>query len=392
MEKLFRFYIYGAGRSAVNRYEKLVSVIIDLFPMELIGFIDKDERKRGETLFGRPIFTPDILREKGYDAVYVLLSDDYYRDAYTELILKYNLSTDKLGGIADLIETAQALFSKRCMRKQTRIPQIYDCFTFYNELEVLEIRLETLDPYVDKFVLVEMEKDHHGRNKPYFFEENRDRFKKYLNKITVIHPKELPEYIATDEWNWTLERFQRECIKYGLTDAEPEDYIMISDCDEIPNTELLKDIKKHYFTQCQTTLTKVLERTSVALKMDYHYFYFNYRMNQRSNTTTITKYRNLISPTVIRDMINYLPYIDQGGWHLTYFGGADRVKTKMASIVEGEDIREEDIEYRIKNGIDIYDRKADQFLMTYLMEDEMTFPNVRKWRERFPNLWLEVDG
>ena len=61
MEKLFRFYIYGAGRSAVNRYEKLVSVIIDLFPMELIGFIDKDERKRGETLFGRPIFTPDIL-------------------------------------------------------------------------------------------------------------------------------------------------------------------------------------------------------------------------------------------------------------------------------------------------------------------------------------------
>ena len=56
--------------------------------------------------------------------------------------------------------------------------EVYDCFIFYNELDLLEIRLKTLDSVVDHFVLVEATKTHRGKDKPLYFEENKERFKK----------------------------------------------------------------------------------------------------------------------------------------------------------------------------------------------------------------------
>lgn len=58
-------------------------------------------------------------------------------------------------------------------------PMVYDCFPFFNELDVLEIRLNVLDEVVDKFVIVEMSKTHTGRDKPFYFEQNKERFKKF---------------------------------------------------------------------------------------------------------------------------------------------------------------------------------------------------------------------
>ncbi len=64
--------------------------------------------------------------------------------------------------------------------------KIYDCFTFFNELDLLEIRLEELYPYVDYFVLVEANKTFSGKEKRFYFEKNKEKFEKWLNKIIYI--------------------------------------------------------------------------------------------------------------------------------------------------------------------------------------------------------------
>ncbi len=108
----------------------------------------------------------------------------------------------------------------------------------------------------------------------------------------------------------------------------------------------------------------------------------------RKNTTTIVKYKNLINPQVIRDVMNCLPYIDYGGWHLTYFGGVDRIRTKMASIVEGGDVSDETILERITSATDIYGRVGDEFELDFLSLEEISIPNINKWIERYPQFYL----
>ena len=65
--------------------------------------------------------------------------------------------------------------------------KIYDCFNFFNELDILEIRLNVLYEHVDYFVIVESSITHSGEEKPFYFEENKERYSKFLDKI--IHYK-----------------------------------------------------------------------------------------------------------------------------------------------------------------------------------------------------------
>ena len=80
---------------------------------------------------------------------------------------------------------------------------IYDCFTFFNELDLLEIRLKILNDYVDKFVLVEAAKTHSGLPKPLYFNENKQRFLPYQDKIVHISLDNMPE----SQNSWVLEKF-----------------------------------------------------------------------------------------------------------------------------------------------------------------------------------------
>ena len=84
---------------------------------------------------------------------------------------------------------------------------LVDTFMFYNELSVLELRLEVLDRYVDRFVLVESEVNHVGGPKELFFQNNKDRYSKWLHKIThvVVTAEESPK----DENPWSREKYQR---------------------------------------------------------------------------------------------------------------------------------------------------------------------------------------
>src|SRR5689334_18016752 len=102
---------------------------------------------------------------------------------------------------------------------------IYDTFPFYNELDLLEIRLEELDQVADRFVLVEATRTHTNKPKPLYYAENRDRFARFQNRIIHVVLDDMPD--TTDAW--VLENFQRCGIRRGLTGCRPDDLILMSD-------------------------------------------------------------------------------------------------------------------------------------------------------------------
>ena len=125
--------------------------------------------------------------------------------------------------------------------------KIFDCFMFYDEELLLDIRLNILDQYVDFFVIVESEYFHNGKKRKLKFDINK--FKKFENKIIYIIHKNEPDGIINlndkdneDAKSYKLilnahlrENDQRNHISQGLAKADNDDLILISDVDEIPN-------------------------------------------------------------------------------------------------------------------------------------------------------------
>ena len=118
--------------------------------------------------------------------------------------------------------------------------RLFDCFTFFNELDLLEIRLETLDSVVDFFVIAEAPITYRADPKPLYFELNKQRFAKFLPKIRHIIVDDLPTEKGFDQ-NWQRETLQRAALERGLADARDEDIIMLSDLDEIPTPAKIKE-------------------------------------------------------------------------------------------------------------------------------------------------------
>ncbi len=128
--------------------------------------------------------------------------------------------------------------------------KIIDCFMYFDEDIVLEIRLNTLYELVNRFVIVEATKDHSGREKKLNFDINN--FKKFKNKIKYIIVDDMPSEVKSNKKHWhdnhIRDQFQRNALERGYTDCDPGDWIMISDIDEIPNPKKIRDfnIKNKY--------------------------------------------------------------------------------------------------------------------------------------------------
>ena len=152
---------------------------------------------------------------------------------------------------------------------------IIDCFLLFQELDLLEIRLNYLNEFVDKFLIVEACQSFTGQRKDFIFEKNKDRFSKFINKIYYhkicdFHssPSNLFEFLSKSKnkdkqfiykllkkhnhydkklfW-WVLESYQRECIHLALKKiCKISDQIILSDIDEIPSRNFFKSYKKCY--------------------------------------------------------------------------------------------------------------------------------------------------
>ena len=114
-------------------------------------------------------------------------------------------------------------------------PKIYDCIIFYDENLLVNSRFEILDEVVDFFVVCESIYDHRGKHKGINFFLKNEKFKKKVRHIIIDH--NFPN--LNDPW--AVEAYQREMLFKGIYDALPEDLIMYSDSDEIPNPQILKN-------------------------------------------------------------------------------------------------------------------------------------------------------
>lgn len=218
---------------------------------------------------------------------------------------------------------------------------IIDCFTFWKEFDILEIRLNELYNIVDYFILVEASYTQSMMEKPYYFEDNKHLFKKYLDKI--IHVK-VDDYIDISNNKWAFENHQRRCIERGFKELylSHNDYIMVSDLDEIPNSETLLDLI-------------YMNNPIMSLGMSYHVYYLNLVVKHKLWAgTVIAKYGNINCDMhefmKLRDKIpNYYIPCD-AGWHLGYQGGPDIIFDKYFSCIEPfnkQDIPSKDIFYKV---------------------------------------------
>jgi hypothetical protein len=131
-----------------------------------------------------------------------------------------------------------AASAPRARRGQRREGVIVDAFPFFNELDILELRLTELSPVVDRFVIVEANRTHKGTLKPLYYAENKARFAEWEDKIVHIVCA-LPDDGDGLPAIRRREMMQRNAILAGVRDCADTDMIMISDCDEIPRAHLV---------------------------------------------------------------------------------------------------------------------------------------------------------
>ncbi|MGN1196266.1 MAG: glycosyl transferase GT17 family protein [Acetatifactor sp.] len=115
---------------------------------------------------------------------------------------------------------------------------VYDCIPFFNELDILNLRLHIMDPLVDKFIIEEATVTFSGEPKELCFEKNKELFREFLPKIEYIVVDNSP----VDTTTHLRDKFQKNALEKGLVNATDEDVIILSDVDEIPNPKVLKEI------------------------------------------------------------------------------------------------------------------------------------------------------
>ena len=231
--------------------------------------------------------------------------------------------------------------------------KIFDCFLYNNEDLILDIRLNSLDKHIYKFVIVESKFDHQGNEKKINFKI--ENFQKFKDKIIYLIIEKFPNNLS----NWGRENYQRDYILNGLVNAEDDDYVMISDIDEIPNISNLNFIKNYKFS--------VFEQ-----KMFY------YKINLQNKTeplwygSKICKKKHLKSPQWLRDQkVRKVPFwkfykaswniIKNGGWHFSFLMNADQIKMKLNSYAHAEYNNSnynsfEKINSAINSNVDLFNR------------------------------------
>ena len=193
--------------------------------------------------------------------------------------------------------------------------RVFDCFLFYNEFTLLELRLQELWNSVDYFVIGESNITFQNNPKSFYLKDNWHRFEKYASKIRHV----------------MIEGFQRASLQRGLYDVEPNDIVCISDCDEIPRPSSLNYIKQDKEDWDRYILTIPL-----------FYFKFNYMMIEpvhKQINIKVTKGRVLQNPHWERSSFDYIPGIkklEHGGWHFTYLGNDNFAKIKIKSFSHSE--------------------------------------------------------
>jgi len=231
---------------------------------------------------------------------------------------------------------------------------IYSGTEFFNELDILEIRLETMSPYVDYFIISESTRTHAGGRKPLFFLENKKRFKRFNDKIihqiiedTPINYEDLDKIKPRNEihehilhnirgmyWvdkyehiSFIRDAYEKECISFPLESAKPDDIIIISDLDEIPREEKIREI-----------LNGFDPNENYLFQNDLFCMYLNLQKTNEPwwGANMLTVENMLLGSISKMRQFKEGKKIENGGWHFTYMGGAKSMTEKIESFAHQE--------------------------------------------------------
>jgi len=260
---------------------------------------------------------------------------------------------------------------------------IYDCFQYFNEDHMVDLRMNILDKYVDYFVISESTKTHQGKDKKLNF--NIKNFKKYENKIKYI----VADYdIEKKKINHTggesqIEQHQRNNLENGIKEASDNDLIILSDSDEIPDLKKLNQIKSS---------TKFTAFSQMMFMYKINLQNLN-ESNWIGSKICLKKY--FPKPQKLRD-IKFKDYpfwridkinlqIIKGGWHFSFLQTPQDIAKKIKSYSHGEfntknNIDEKKINDKIRDKIDIFDRgfnlkkiNIDESFPDYIINNKKLF-------------------
>lgn len=255
-----------------------------------------------------------------------------------------------------------------------------DCFMFLNEFDILDIRLNSLAPYVDRFVLCEAPFTHSGKPKPLYFNENKEKYKDFNITHLIVDDIVIPEKIEDiTELALRLEAHHRDFLLNGIKDVDPETMILSSDVDEIPN---LKD----YDGKSEGSFRE----------REYCYYFNVFTGKKRVRGTVSYRRKNITSLSKFRREGRLLPVVlKHGGWHFTFIG--DDIVYKMDSgphCLSGSEMYKEQILDNRKNLCSPYYGvwSLSRWRQRRFVIEEPSGPEwLLKNRERYKHLFYE-DG
>lgn len=217
---------------------------------------------------------------------------------------------------------------KECM--ETSKPKVIDTFTFFNELDLLEKRLRYMNPYVDYFVISESPTTHAGNEKPFYFEQNKDRFSEWKDKIIYIKTKPLGEgfwdrekykhliinhSLRDDSWErWEREGQQRFALEEELKKFNDNDIVIHSDLDEVP------DMTKVNIDSIGDEIYKCKQR---IFRYSFDYMVDTDGFDWDGPVVCSNKTAKENGFIILRGRrYDYKP-IEECGWHMTKFGSEE---------------------------------------------------------------------
>ena len=266
---------------------------------------------------------------------------------------------------------------------------MFDCCIINHELDLLDIRLNTLDCVVEKFVIVESNMTHSGKPKRMWFTENRNRFRKWDDKIIhlVYEGYAIEDPTNQTEMVWYNENEQRNTVLKALEYATPKDWLLyISDVDEIPKPEKLLEAKR-LNAQTQMPVNFALEQCLYYLNYNFKGFAQirgSFLYDPRTAQEVHMKYFGTPqhSPSAIRwhmvaDGYEWdFPNVLDAGWHFSTLGTTDEIRYKLESnahrFCDTDEFKDEErIKKFIREGGHVYD--MDRYKDTKLVPRELEF-------------------
>ena len=274
--------------------------------------------------------------------------------------------------------------------------KVYDCFTFFNELDLLELRLTECYDAADYFVIAEANTTFTGIPKRYNLEDNWERFKPFHDKIIYIKVDDMP----SGNNAWAREFHQRNSLVRGIVGADDNDVILLSDCDEVlrPRTlNILRNDLTHKFWMCRLPAFLYKLNYLMVTPRSYH---VNPIAVLKKDFKDFQSLRNNIIGWAFAQPWDFnsndVCTIQHSGWHFTFFGDTKNAAEKLMSFSHTEAqhyVNNLDVEKNIAEKIFFESNTPERF--EYVEIDEY-FPktvlnNLDRWKDSIiPNASISI--